>query len=245
MLKVLQKLNDYKIEHLLRPITPLLMIGSVIHCNLSNMSVLGGNLSEFIIPSFFLFFGAPLCANVVYKQMQLSNTLVVSYLVGVSIFFFIKRYQQATRFMVVFPIVGRISMLCGMKNSKEDVLNILMWLIISDFVGVLIGKTFEHGTISFKDKDFHDLISNILIVLIGREIALPDIFVVFGVLFSLAVKNRKMFCCREMKEFIETTEISLESSKKWQSREMSAKTSQETEQEATPVKKRGRKKKVL
>ena len=41
---------------------------------------------QFLVPSFILFFGAPLYANLVYKQVVVDHNVLGSYFLGVALF---------------------------------------------------------------------------------------------------------------------------------------------------------------
>lgn len=146
------------------------------------------SFSQFLVPSFILFFGVPLCANLVYKQIVIDHMVLGSYFLGLSIFFLTRDLRFARMFSYLFPMIGRALMLCDMKNSCEPLVNVVTWLIMNEFVGMVVQKIFfGEETTNFTHQDFTILVGSIIVVFVGRSWFLPDIFVLLGALSIAAL----------------------------------------------------------
>jgi hypothetical protein len=189
----MEKLHSFKADSILSHLTPATIIGCVIH---SNMNLDSRNradtLGQIFIPSFISFFVSPLFANLIYRQMQINTTVIGSYFAGIAMFIAFRNNAEIRKMTVIFPILGRIGMICGMKNSQEKIYNVIMWLIMCDVVGSVVDCFLSgEGKPNFAKKDFTDLAVNIVTVFIGRTFNLDDFVVILIILVSIVAQKGK------------------------------------------------------
>lgn len=178
-------------------LSPVVIAGAVVDgCVALKKHDLGRSLTQLVVPSFIMFFSAPLCANLVYKQATIDHRVLGSYFLGLALFTLVKDIKLITSTMFVFPTIGRIYLLCDMKNGKESLSNIITWLIMNEFTGITVQKIFfGEKTTAFSRHNFTDLIGNILVVSSARCLQLSDAYVVLCICFLVLagkIKARKM-----------------------------------------------------
>lgn len=174
-------------------LSPIVIAGAVVHsCAALKEHDLGKSLTQLVVPSFIMFFSAPLCANLVYKQANIDHKVLGSYFLGLALFFLVKDSKLITRTMFLFPAIGRMCLLCDMKNGKEPLSNVIAWLMMSEFTGLTVQKIFfgEKAT-AFSRHNFTDLISNVLVVSSARCLQLSDAYVVLCICFLVFAKKIK------------------------------------------------------
>jgi hypothetical protein len=152
------------------------------------------NKPDFIPTLFFVFFGGPLIANIIYKQLEIDFVLIGAFSAGIAIFMIIKNISWVKKLSCVAPIAGKLTLLIGLKNNDERLPNVLMWLVVSSFSGLLIRKyLFGPERVKTKTLELIYLMVDISIVVIGRWLKMPDIFVVATILTcSILSKVKKL-----------------------------------------------------
>ncbi|KAL0265702.1 UNVERIFIED_CONTAM: hypothetical protein PYX00_011416 [Menopon gallinae] len=184
----LRSVNMSKIPNYL---SPIVTVGAVVHsCAALREHNLGRSLTQLVVPSFIMFFSAPLCANLVYKQAGIDHRVLGSYFLGLALFFLVKDSRLITSSMFVFPTIGRIRLLCDMKNGRESLSSVIAWLMMCEFTGLAVQKIFfgEQAT-EFSQRNFTDLIGNVLVVASARCLQLSDAYVVLCICFLVFAKK--------------------------------------------------------
>lgn len=177
-------------------LSPIVIAGAVVHsCAALKEHDLGRSLTQLVVPSFIMFFSAPLCANLVYKQADIDHRVLGAYFLGLALFSLVKDIRLVTSAVFVFPAIGRICLLCDMKNGKEPLANIITWLIMNEFSGLTVQKIFfGEKTTAFSRHNFTDLIGNVLVVSSARCLRLSDAYVALCICFlvlATKIKARK------------------------------------------------------
>lgn len=174
-------------------LSPIIIAGAVVHsCAALKEHDLGRSLTQLVVPSFIMFFSAPLCANLVYKQANIDHRVLGSYFLGLALFSLVKDIKLITSAMFVFPTIGRICLLCDMKNGKEPLSNIITWLMMNEFTGLTVQKIFfGEKTTAFSRHNFTDLIGNVLVVSSSRCLQLSNTYVALCICFLVFARKIK------------------------------------------------------
>ncbi|KAG0441982.1 hypothetical protein DMUE_0638 [Dictyocoela muelleri] len=133
-----------------------------------------------IIPSLFLlFFISPLFANLVYPQMVITKDLVIYFLIGI-ILFMIVRNIKFIRYLNYLGIIGKINLLIDMKNGNQSLENVIMWILMNEFVGIIVKKiVLDDDKYTIDNVYFIELISTLSVLSICKVFNLPDILLIF------------------------------------------------------------------
>lgn len=188
------------LDKMSRYFSPALTSGSALNTciSLGNQG-LNRSFLHFLVPSFLLFFGAPLYANLVYKHMVVDKNMLGAYFLGVTLYLLVGKVDVVRKACFIFPVVGRTLMLRGMCKSTEPLTNVVMWLIMNEFIGITLRKVFfGDSAVDLADQDISILMENILIVCAGRNFKLPSIFVVVCVVSSIAMRMLRPACMQDI-----------------------------------------------
>lgn len=190
-------------DSLINSIIPLSIIGTVINTGYSLKDRNFDNeISNFIVPSFLLFFSAPLSANIIYKQMLIDTCLVVYYLLGVFLFFILKEFSFLRKITFIFPIILRMNYLFSMRYLNQPLSLIFMYMAYCEFNSLILRKMFlEGGRLSFKNRELKGLVENIFVTYLIRKYSLPNysVYSVILVLEHLHLLEGFLFVKKEIK----------------------------------------------
>ncbi|RVD92029.1 hypothetical protein TUBRATIS_14730 [Tubulinosema ratisbonensis] len=169
-------LNLITKEKIADSIIPISIIGAVINTGYTLKDKNFDNeFSNFIVPSFLLFFSAPLSANIIYKQMLIDSYLVMYYLAGVFLFFMLRDVIYARKICFIFPIILRLNFLLGLKDVNQPISLIFMYMTFCEFNSLILRKMFlEGGRLNFKNRELKGLIENIIVTYLIRNFSLPN-----------------------------------------------------------------------
>lgn len=165
-------------------ISPLLIVtGTTSLCLTVQKYNRVSSIYEIIPPVFLLFFISPLFANLVYPQMIITKDLVIFFFVGILLFFILRRIKYS-KYLNYLGIIGKIQMLIDMKNNKQPVENVVMWLLVNEFIGIIVRKIVLEGCENYYTENFYlmELISTISILIMCKMFKLPDIYFVIMIL---------------------------------------------------------------
>lgn len=145
------------------------------------------SFSQFIVPAFFLFFGSPLTASLVFEDVSVSSNLLMSFVAGVVIFFAIRSISSIRKILFIFPLVGRICLLDGLRTVKMPSSNVVMYLCLLEFTGLSLGSLIFKNKIV--NKDLYSLGWNIAIFAAAKLLDLKRSFICATVLGLFAIEK--------------------------------------------------------
>jgi len=132
-------------------------------------------LTDIILPGFINFFGPGICANMIYKQNELSRTSLISYFIGILIFTIFSQIRILRPATAIFPVIGRGTMFISLKNNPQPFHLIVTWLIVLEASNALIHKLlFNKGKMTINNDKLGEIFFLILGLGLGRFYHLPD-----------------------------------------------------------------------
>ncbi|KAG5859821.1 hypothetical protein KMI_04g06260 [Encephalitozoon hellem] len=159
----------------LEDLQPVVIAGSVIQASYALVeNGVDATLSDLILPGFMNFFGPGLCANIVYKQAELSRTSLISYFIGTIIFSMFSQMRILWISTAVFPVMGRGFMLIALKNNNQPFHLVIGWLMALEMSGVLIQKLLFNKKMKISGDKAGEVFILILGLGLGRLYRLPD-----------------------------------------------------------------------
>ncbi|AFM98059.2 hypothetical protein EHEL_040050 [Encephalitozoon hellem ATCC 50504] len=159
----------------LEDLQPVVIAGSVIQASYALVeNGVDATLSDLILPGFMNFFGPGLCANIVYKQAELSRMSLISYFIGTIIFSMFSQMRILWISTAVFPVMGRGFMLIALKNNNQPFHLVIGWLMALEMSGVLIQKLLFNKKMKISGDKAGEVFILILGLGLGRLYRLPD-----------------------------------------------------------------------
>ncbi|KAF7683534.1 hypothetical protein TCON_1257 [Astathelohania contejeani] len=164
----MENLNKF-LGNLPLPVQTMITSGNVVYSSMYLKDKgLDKTLSQFILPSFFLFFGSALCANLVFPHFQVTSLLLSSYYLGILLFFILKDYKYTRKIFSIFPIVGKMFLIQAMVNNDRSLAMITLWFVTNDFVGVALRHLIGKDKLIIDDMEIVDIFMNVCSVSMGR-----------------------------------------------------------------------------
>ncbi|UYI27387.1 hypothetical protein J0A71_06g12540 [Encephalitozoon cuniculi] len=171
----------------LEDLQPVVTAGCVIQSSYALVeNGIDAALSDLILPGFMNFFGPGLCANMVYKQAELSKESLISYFVGMVIFSMFSQMRILWISTAVFPVIGRGFMLIALKNNKKPFHLVVGWLMALEMSGVLMQKLLFNKKMKITGDKVGEIFISILGLGLGRLYRLPD-YTMLLVVFLVAL----------------------------------------------------------
>lgn len=160
----------------LEALQPAITVGCVIH---SAYTLTDGGmenvLTDLLLPGFINFFGPGLCANMIYKQSELSKTSLVSYFTGIIMFSIFSQIQILHSATAIFPVVAKGIMFVNLKNTHQPFHLIVGWLLALEASSALIYKLlFNKRKIDVGNDKLCEMFFLIFGLGLGRLYMLPD-----------------------------------------------------------------------
>lgn len=131
-------------------------------------------LSDLVLPGFMNFFAPGLCANMVYKQAELSREALVSYFVGMIIFSMFSQLRALRVLTAVFPMVGRGLLLVALKNNGKPFHLVVGWLLALEMSGALVHRLLFNKQMKVGGDKVGEVFMVVLGLGLGRMYKLPD-----------------------------------------------------------------------
>lgn len=191
----LQDMKNMKMAAYLNPFIPFFIVSNA----LNNFRILSSgyktkDLRRLIVPGTLAFFIPPLVANLIYPQFIISNLILSAFLTAILLFPFLSKFPGLLFWSSKFGQFGKFGFLCALRDNDQPISCVAMWLLISDFVGVLITKLLLND-LRFSDSENNILgvSTSILIVYMGRHFKLDDcimIGLIFISDFVMLIKER-------------------------------------------------------
>ncbi|ADM11299.2 uncharacterized protein Eint_040060 [Encephalitozoon intestinalis ATCC 50506] len=171
----------------LEDLQPVVTAGCVIQSSYELVeNGIDATLSDLILPGFVNFFGPGLCANIVYKQAELSKESLISYFVGMIIFSILSQTRFLWISSAIFPVMGKGFMLISLKNNNKPFHLIVGWLMALEMSGVLVQKLLFNKKMKVTGDKVGEIFILILGLGLGRLYRLPD-YTMMVVVFLIAL----------------------------------------------------------
>lgn len=171
-MNVLDKLLKKDLERL----QPAILTG----CVVNSAYVLTDNgmeniLTDLILPGFINFFGPGMCANMIYRQGELSRMAIISYFVGMLLFSVFSQTKILRPATAIFPVVSRGLMFVDLKNNAKPFHLVVAWLLVVEASAALISKLlFNRKKMAITNDKLGETFFLIFGLGLGRLYRLPD-----------------------------------------------------------------------
>ncbi|EPR79108.1 hypothetical protein SLOPH_2173 [Spraguea lophii 42_110] len=186
---------EEKIRIYISQLGPLITIANSYICanNIKNTGY-KITISTLILPSVFCFFLPPLLANLAYTQMMVSDVLLVGFVLGLTLFMIVGHNKFLGFMADILAQFGKLGLLIAMKNNKESLSKILLWLTIAGFSSSLFLEILQGKTqFSISKNQLLDILLSTAIVAFTRKYYNKDFIIfihVFLIKIYFVVENR-------------------------------------------------------
>lgn len=155
---------------------PAMMTASTIHAAYALADGgIGSSLTDIVLPAFIAQFGPGMCANLVYKQGDITGTSLVTFFAGIVLFSLFSHVSLLRPASAVFPVVSKGLQFAALKNSDMPFHLIAARLVVSEAVSALIQKLlFNKKKMNIPSDRLGELLFLVLGLGLGRMYALPD-----------------------------------------------------------------------
>lgn len=178
------KYNNGPIFSILNGITPdkfgpfFTVIGAIIQTKELIDGGFDASFSELILPHMMLTFGPSLIANSLYPRFKIANKDIIMYFFG----FILSLVVSSNRFVMYFinevPYLGRFFSLVKLKNTDENILMAIYWIITSKIVGMCLNKMIFKKKLKVKAKEIFSLLVTYGGIFILRKYNYNDYYVI-------------------------------------------------------------------
>ncbi|KAM0675746.1 hypothetical protein GVAV_000521 [Gurleya vavrai] len=167
------------------------------------------SLLQHLIPLFFAFFTGPLAANLVHPYFKPSPELLAAFLVGLVISLPFSNIKAFKMISTLGPLLGKVTMVIDMKNSKSPIYLLCFWFSICFIVGSAVNKIIIKKKVELSEEEFADLIGTIFCISVCRFYMFCDIYCFLIVLLNyLMTKKACLNCCFKTKKIVEENILS-------------------------------------
>lgn len=198
-------LDSLKISQLPPHISTVIFILNALNTSLSisaNEQYL--TFQQLILPLFLATFSGPIAANIVTKYFTFTREAFIAFFIAVLIFSAFKRVKYMACIYKVAPMVGKVLMVCDMKNRDIPLHLMAFWILVSSFVGIIVVKTLLKKELEIAEDEFKDILGTILCLAIARYFNLNDIYSGLMVLILIVfIKKDVIIKCKRKQTLTE------------------------------------------
>lgn len=168
------------------------------------------SIYSFLLPIFSMTLLSPILANTIHPYFKFTEITVVAFTISLILFFILKRYSQnllLRRSIEISPFIGKILMLCDMKNSKTPVHVLFLWIIINTLISILVTRLIQKEEMIINEDEIKDMAGTVFCLVLGRYFMFEDIIMSLVVMVMLIIVHYK----REttLKDIAESLSVSL------------------------------------
>jgi hypothetical protein len=144
---------------------------------------LENSIPSLIYPGFLIVFGPSLFGNLIYKDMEISRTSLISYFIGIMIFTAFSNIRIIRHLASILSITSKGFKYIGLKNNQQPFHLLVAWLIGLDCSSILLQKIiFNKSRMNVTNDKLGETFFLISGLGLGRLYRLPDYTMIVMVL---------------------------------------------------------------
>ncbi|ELQ76946.1 putative transporter [Trachipleistophora hominis] len=177
------KLEDFaslRLVDVLQPIIPLIVVSATLNmCRIYSKLLTTTQPLKIILPVTLTYFIPPLIANLVYKQFYVNNIVIGSFFIGCLLFPVMSRMPYILEMSASLCYIGKFGLFSSMRDSKEPVSNVTLWLIVNEFVSIFILKVLSNEHLfSISEGTVVKTLGNIILIYLCRIFHVNDVLMI-------------------------------------------------------------------
>lgn len=165
-------------------------------------------LQQLILPLFLATFAGPILANIVFSYFTFTIEAFVSFFIALVLFSTLKRVKYMQNVYKMAPLVGKVLMICDMKNKDACLHLLAFWVLVSNFIGNIAMKILLKKQLELSENEFKDVLGTILCLIMARHFQLNDIYTgIMTIGFIIFLKKDVIFrCCNRSNIQVESVD---------------------------------------